>query len=479
MEGISRRDALKLGGLSFAGLAGLSLFGCSSGAGATAGASQTANASQTASTSAAVREGQIIAREAFVGLDELVELADGSKMAAINFDNAATTPALVRCVEAIQEQLPLYGSIGRGKGQKQAHSTEVFNGARAKMLDFVSAPDSEYTAVWSGTTTDALNKVAGALVTDESDVVLTTRMEHHANDLPWRERARVVYADVDTLGRLKLEDIEALLAENEVKVVSVQAANNVTGYVNDVHAIAKMAHDAGAVMIVDGAQIAAHRAFSMKGNTEAEDIDFFVCSAHKMYAPFGSGAIVAKTALLDEFLPAYRGGGMVDIVSDADVTWLSAPERWEAGSPNYFGVVALGAALDTFGEVGFDAIERHEQGMIRKVLDGLTALPKVTVYGDTDDISDKVGVVTFNVEGAEAADIATQLAGNHGIAVRQGEFCAHPYCHRLLGVSDEEVVAGMHEQGFAPPAMVRISFGMYNDEAEVDAFLEAMSRIAS
>ena len=140
--------------------------------------------------------------------------------------------------------------------------------------------------------------------------------------------------------------------------------------------------------------------------------------------------------------------------------------------------MAFGTALDTFGEVGFDAIAQHEQRLLRRTLDGLAQLPKVTVYGDTEDIADKVGVITFNVEGVDAADVAKQLADGHGVAVRQGEFCAHPYRHRLLGVSDEEIVAGMQTDGLAPPAMVHISFGMYNDETEVDALLATMNEIA-
>ena len=170
---------------------------------------------------------------------------------------------------------------------------------------------------------------------------------------------------------------------------------------------------------------------------------------------------------------------MVDVVADSDVTWLEAPDRWEAGSPNYFGVVALGASLDTFNEVGFDAIEEHEQRLLRKAIDGLLALPRVKVFGDTEDISDKVGVITFNVEGIDAADVAQHLADEHGVAVRQGEFCAHPYCHRLLGVPDEAIAANMKNHDFVAPAMVRISFGLYNDETEVDTFLDAMAKIAS
>lgn len=216
----------------------------------------------------------------------------------------------------------------------------------------------------------------------------------------------------------------------------------------------------------------------MKGNGAGEEIDLFVCSGHKMYAPFGSGAIIGKKAILDEYLPAYRGGGMVDIVSDYDVTWLASPDRWEAGSPNYFGVVALAAALDKFSEVTFPIIEKHEQELLRQAVDGLLKLPKVTVYGDTEDLSDRVAVITFNVQGKDAASVATSLANDYGIAVRQGEFCAHPYCHRLMEVPDERIVQGMKDGGYIPPAMVRISFGLYTDSTEVDRFLEAMAKIA-
>ena len=469
MDQVTRRDALRFGGLALMGLAAAPMV---------TGCAGSEKPSEEDSPKGKEKGTGLVARDAYIGLDEKVKLRDGSEVVAINFDNAATTPALASTVDAMQKELPMYGSVGRGKGQKQAHSTEVFNTARKRILKFFNAPEPDYMAVWCGTTTDALNKIAGALITSADDVILTTRMEHHANDLPWRARGTVMYAEVHDDGRLVMDDVRKILSENKVKVVSVQAASNVTGYVNDVHAIAKMAHAAGAIMVVDGAQISAHRAFSMAGKTTDEDIDLFACSGHKMYAPFGSGAIIGKKSILDAHLPAYRGGGMVDIVSDSDVTWLASPDRWEAGSPNYFGVVALTSALDMFDEVTFDAIERHEQELLRQAIDGLLELPKVTVYGDTKDLTDRVGVVSFSVEGMEAADVASALANDYGIAVRQGEFCAHPYCHRLMGVSDEEIVAGMKDDGYVPPAMVRISFGLYTTPEEVDKFIDAMTKIA-
>jgi len=236
-------------------------------------------------------------RKMMFGVNTLVELDNGELMPAINLDNAATTPPFKKVVTEIEQQLLCYGSIGRGKGQKSEHSTDIYVEGRDIVKDFVGAADDRYTVFYTNSTTDGMNKLASALIESSEDIVLTTRMEHHANDLPWRERAKVVYAEVDELGRLIIDDMEKLLIKYEgtIKYVSVTAASNVTGYVNDVHAIAKLAHQYGAKIIVDGAQIVAHRAFSMTGETPEEDVDFFVFSAHKMYSPFGGGAVVGLT----------------------------------------------------------------------------------------------------------------------------------------------------------------------------------------
>ena len=194
-------------------------------------------------------------RNYVAGLDKEVDLSDGTKRQLINFDNAATTPALLPVEEAIENELEMYGSIGRGFSQKSNHSTEIYNNTREKVLNFLGADPEKYTCFYVNSTTDGLNKLASALIESEDDVVLATRMEHHANDLPWRERCNVVYAEVDDDGRIIYDDIERLLKENKVKYVTVTAASNVTGYVTDVHRVAKLAHQYGAKIIVDCAQI--------------------------------------------------------------------------------------------------------------------------------------------------------------------------------------------------------------------------------
>ena len=417
-------------------------------------------------------------RQFVAGLDEPVELADGTTRPLINFDNAATTPALIPVMEEVNGKLLMYGSIGRGFSQKSNYSSELYEETRNTVLSFVGLDpenDYDYTCFYVNSTTDGLNKLASALITDKEDLVLTTRMEHHANDLSWRERCKVIYAEVDEQGRVRYDEIERLLQENKVKLVSVTAASNVTGYVTDVHRVAKLAHQYGAMIVVDGAQIVAHRAFSMKGETPEENIDFFVFSAHKMYSPYGGGAVIGLRSVLNEHMPTFYGGGTVRIVGDYSVSYKEAPAVYEAGSPNYPGVVGMGKAMEILKEVGFDAIQAHEQVLIRRMIDGLKQFDHVVIYGDTEDISDRVGVITFNFTDINSYVLAVKLTELGGVATRRGAFCAHPYVWRLLGIPDEDLERYEDCGDSGTPGMIRVSFGIYNTEEEVDEFLRVLA----
>ena len=373
----------------------------------------------------------------------------------------------------------MYGSIGRGFSQKSNYSTDLYERTRETVLSFVGlnpAEDTDYTCFYVNSTTDGLNKLASALITSKDDVVLSTRMEHHANDLSWRERCRVIYAEVDELGRIRYDEIERLLKENQVKLVAVTAASNVTGYVTDVHRIAKLAHQYGAMIVVDGAQIVAHRAFSMKGETADENIDFFVFSAHKMYSPYGGGAVIGLHSVLNEHMPEFYGGGTVQIVGDSSVSFKDAPALYEAGSPNYPGVIGMGKAMEILKAVGYDAIVEHEQKLIRRMMDGLKQFENVVIYGDTENISDRVGVVTFNFTDINSYFLAVKLTELGGVATRRGAFCAHPYVWRLLGIPDEELAKYEDCGASGTPGMIRVSFGIYNTEEEVDQFLKVLAQ---
>ena len=418
-------------------------------------------------------------RDYVVGLNTPVELGDGTMTSMINFDNAATTPALMAVRDAINEELEMYGSIGRGFSQKSNHSTDVYNSVRDKVLEFFTADPELYTCFYVNSTTDGLNKLASALIESEDDIVLTTRIEHHANDLSWRERCRVIYAEVDEQGRVIYDDIERLLQENNVKIVSISAASNVTGYVNDVHRVAKMAHKYGAQIVVDGAQIVAHRKFEMMGdlNDPDDDIDYIAFSAHKMYSPYGGGAVVGLTETLNQHMPEFYGGGTITVVGDYWQNYKTAPAAYEAGSPNYPGVVGLGKAIDILSTIGMDNIEAHEKILNRKLIDGLKTLPNVIIYGDTEDISDRVGVITFNFSDINTYFISEKLSQLGGVATRRGAFCAHPYVWRLMGISDEKAKSFVNCSDVNTAGMVRVSFGIYNNEEEVDKFLALMPSV--
>lgn len=418
-------------------------------------------------------------RDYVVGVDELIELDDGTMQPMINFDNAATTPPLIPVMEAVDQEMKMYGSIGRGFSPKSNYSTDLFNDARTKVMEFLGADPDVNRCIYVNSTTDGLNKLASALVVSEDDVILTTRMEHHSNDLPWRERCNVVYAEVDEQGRIIYDDIERLLNEydGKIKYVCVTAASNVTGYITDVHRVAKMAHEHGAMIIVDGAQIVAHREFSMQGETPEEDIDFFVFSAHKMYSPYGGGAIVGPWDILDKHMPEFYGGGIVNIVTDSTVSYKHSPESYEAGSPNYAAVVGMAKAMEILKEVGFDAIEEHEKKLNARLIEGLKKIDNIIIYGDTENIDDRVGVVSFNFNDINSYIMAVNLAEKGGIATRRGAFCAHTYVWRLMGISDEEAQTFVNCIDMKTPGMIRVSFGIYNTEEEVDKFLEVLSSL--
>ena len=413
-------------------------------------------------------------REQVVGLNEEMELESGQKKAVTNFDNAATPPALQPVMDEVDEQLKKYGSIGRGFSPKSDYSTDLYNNTRDKVLEFVGADPEKYTVFYVNNTTDGLNKLASALIEKKSDVVLTTRIEHHSNDLPWRENGTVIYAEVDDQGRVMYDEIENQLKNNKVKYVSVTAASNVTGYVTDVHRVAKLAHKYGAKIIVDGAQIVAHRKFSMMGESEDENIDFFVFSAHKMYSPYGGGAVVGLTDELMSHMPKFYGGGTIQIIGDDWVEYAEAPKSYEAGSPNYPGVVGMGKAIDILEEIGFDKIEEHEKALNQRLVDGLLKIDNSIVYGDTEDLSDRVGVITFNFSDVNSQLVAEELSHRYGIATRRGAFCANPYVWRLYGLPDEAVRNFTECSDINTPGMIRVSFGIYNTEEEVDYLLEVL-----
>lgn len=415
-------------------------------------------------------------RYLFDGIDTPVRLADKGMTVPINFDNGATTPPLKWVNETIRKNALSYGPIARGAGQKGDYCTNQYESSRGKVLDFVGLSGrDDYSVIYVKNTTEGLNLLANVLYPFKQVAVLTTRMEHHANDLPWRHTANVEHVEVDQLGRLNLNELETRLAYNpRIKFVTVTGASNVTGYINPIHKIARIVHKYGAKLIVDAAQLVAHKRINMAGTCKDEQIDFLVFSGHKMYAPYGSGVVVGLTHYLNNAEPFIRGGGAVDVVLDDDVIWGESPYLHEAGTQNYLGVMSLVAAMQVLNRVGFEAIESHEIKLRNYLLKELSSIPRVKLYGDVNYLQDRLCVICFNVEGIHFEQVAAKLASRFGIATRYGKFCAHPYVNRLLEMDGERVCLSEHAHNGEDIGMVRISLGLYNTLGEAKDFIDAL-----
>lgn len=345
---------------------------------------------------------------------------------------------------------------------------------------------------------DALRDALGQTGSDAIDemcsrpVVITTTMEHHSNLLPWMEavghhHVRAVGVDPAT-GALKMDELARVIAEEgaRVRLVAVTATSNVTGIVNDVHRIARMAHEVGAQILVDGAQWVPHAQVRMHTGDPAEQIDYLALSGHKLYAPGSRGALIGSL----QTLSARRcvtdvGGGMVEYVSVEDFSIKEeVTAREEAGTPNIPGSIAMGLIAEALLAIGMDRIAEAEHELTGKLLARLAAVPEVTVYGGTDLARvPRAGVVSFNLQGVHHALTAAYLNDYHNIAVRNGCFCAQPYVKALLRIDEdtercyrEDIICGDRRN---VPGMVRASLGVYTTDDDVEALGAALEELAA
>ena len=381
-------------------------------------------------------------RERIAGLSQQVPLADGRLAPYINLDNAATTPPLQEVLDAVYEFLPYYSSVHRGAGFKSRVSTAAYDQAHETIARFVGADQSTNTVIFGKNTTEAINKLAYRYPLGRRNIVLSTGMEHHSNDLPWRGRAQVVRARITGDGRLDEDDVDRLIAAfgDRIALLTVSGASNVTGFVQPIHRLARKAHAVGASILVDAAQLAPHRRIDVRPDHDPEHLDFVAFSAHKMYAPFGTGALVGRRDIFLEGVPEYQGGGTVEVVTPTEVRWAGLPDREEAGTPNVVGAVAMAAAARVLMAADWDALERHEACLTTYALERLQSLPGITIYGASDPsrCADRVGVIPFNLGDMPHALVAAILGYEGGIGVRSGCFCAQPYVAHLLGRAESE-----------------------------------------
>ncbi|MEH7523826.1 cysteine desulfurase [Bacillus sp. JJ1503] len=376
----------------------------------------------------------------------------------VYLDSAATSQKPVQVIEAVDKYYREYNSnVHRGVHTLGTRATDGYEGAREKVRKFINAKSTEEIIFTRGTTT-ALNLVASSYARanlKEGDEIVISYMEHHSNIIPWQQVAKhtgavLKYIPLQEDETISLEDVRELVTSN-TKIVSIMHVSNVLGVVNPVKEIAKIAHENGAVMIVDGAQSAPH----LKVDVQDLDCDFFALSGHKMCGPTGIGVLYGKKQFLESMEPIEFGGEMIDFVGLYESSWKELPWKFEGGTPIIAGAIGLGAAIDFLQEIGLEHIEAHEHELAAYALEKMSKVEGITIYGPKE-VSKRTGVVTFNLDDVHPHDVATVLDAE-GIAVRAGHHCAQPLMKWLKA-----------------SATARASFYLYNTEEEIDKLVKGL-----
>lgn len=379
----------------------------------------------------------------------------------IYFDNAATSQRPQCVFDAMSDFNARHNANPlRGLYKWSIEATEAYEQARADVARFLGAAhDCE--VIFTRNATESLNLVAysyGLSALHEGDEIVLSILEHHSNILPWQMVARqtgakLVYLECDKEAVLTDEEIASKITER-TKIVAIGHVSNVMGITNPVQKIAKLAHEKGAVVVVDGAQGAPH----IPVNVQELGADFYAFSGHKMCGPLGVGVLYGRKDLLEEMPPFLTGGEMIEYVTRESATFAEVPEKFEAGTVNATGAVGLAEAIRYVQQVGFEEIRRTEETLTRRLLEGLAQIPEVTVYGNPDPAR-HCGIVTFNIEGCHPHDVSSVL-DTENIAIRAGHHCAQPLM-KFLGVN----------------ATARASLYFYNTEEEVDRFVDAIGKV--
>ena len=390
---------------------------------------------------------------AVLGAELQAPVIDGATVRYVNLDYAASTPALQSVNDYVQRVLPYYASVHRGAGYASQISTSLYENARKTVRTFVGGREDD-AVIFTRNTTDSLNLLAGCVPVDGE--VLYLDLEHHANLLPWFDRPHRGIVAAETIEGT-LTALEEELESGRVSLLAVTGASNVTGEILPIDRLARVAHEHGARIVVDAAQLAPHRRLDLV----RDGIDYVVFSGHKLYAPFGAGVLVGRPDWLDAGTPHLAGGGAVKTVKVDSVAWTTGPARHEGGSPNVLGAAALAHATEVLAALDADDWLAHESALRNALIEGLAALSGVTVHRIFSDSTDAIGVVNFSVHGYDAGLVAAYLSAEHGVGLRDGKFCAHPLLKRL----------GL------PSGSLRASFGLGSRHDDVDRLLAGLASL--
>lgn len=405
------------------------------------------------------------------GYNKKVPTQDGYKN-YVNFDNAASTPPFKEVIHHLCNEAEWYSSIHRGTGFKSRYSTSKYEEARMTIGHFVGADLEHDVVIFTKNTTDSIHKVSHYLSNLPGEIIVYTRMEHHSNELPWQNHPSFCLGLRD--GELDLEMLERFFKSNrgKIKLLAVSGASNVTGYTPPIHTLAEMAHENGTKILVDGAQLVPHRPVNMYPAGDPRHLDFLAFSGHKMYAPFGTGVLIGPRSFFKNLPPSEVGGGTVKGISPHGVIWAEPPDVEEAGSPNVLGALAIAKASEVLTNLGWPKLVEHEFTLLTYTLKKLKTIKELTVYNPS--LRQRIGVISFNINGVNHYKVAKYLADSRGIGVRNGCFCARSYVRYLLNLDDRQAILQFGANNKEAPGMVRISFGCYNQLSEVDILITAL-----
>ena len=375
----------------------------------------------------------------------------------IFFDNGATTQKPIQVIDAISDYYKNYNSnIHRSVYTLGDESEKIYEESKHLVKEFINANSHEEIIYTSGTT-ESMNFIARIIEQDveDGDEIILTYMEHHANLVPWQQLAirknlTLRFLDLDELGRININQLKELI-NDKTKIVSICHASNVLGNINPVYEIGSLLKDKDIYFVVDAAQSVPH----MKIDVVKMNCDFLAFSAHKMCGPTGIGVLYGKKNLLEKFDPVEFGGGMIGVVEEKSSTWAILPDKFEAGTPLLAEAAGLGATIKYLEDIGLENIESYTKELTKYLYDELSKISNIKIYG-TNEISDRVSLVSFNLEGVHPHDL-TSFLDEKGICIRAGHQCTQPLLGKLGAYS-----------------VARASLYFYNTKEEIDFFIEVL-----
>ena len=438
-------------------------------------------------------------KDDFIGLDTKYKLADGKISPRIYLDTTASSLMMGVAHRASVEFLKHYSNTHSLLHFSARISTKTYGWIHDRILDFVQADPQKYTCFFMGSgVTAGMNRIAKTLnrLRPDRDMVLISIMEHHSNDLPHRKHGgKVIHIPVETvktkMGGINMDVFEKYLIQfqDRINYISITGLSNVTGIINPINQIAKLAHKYGVYVIVDAAQMAAHVPIKMSGFAdESMEIDALLFSGHKTYAPGSPGVIIARKSFMESVEPEDVGGGMVDkVFPDNYFVSKTFPDREEAGTPNILGAITLGSAIHVLDSIGMERILKKDLYITQYAVDKIKSYDDIFIYGEIDNKDTmRAGTIAFNILGMDHGLVAAILNDYFNIAVRNECFCAHPYVEKMLHTTHKEEISELdcldNQLNWKVESwmgMVRASIGLYTTKKDIDILIDALSNIVN